>query len=236
MSAVDTAKRVALLQRTPLFEGLDPTQLEELAAETRTHSHKRKEELFHKGDDGSDVYIVISGRLKALTTSADGSDVVFSILGPGDVIGEIAMLSGMPRTATVVALEACDLLSLSRPDILSFLNRHPAAAIKMLRIVSKRLANVSEFIEDALFLNLPSHLAKKLVDLAHTFGEETDAGLRLNLRLSQTELGNLVGATRESVNKQISSWRVKGIVSVDGGHIVIHRLDELEKLANEVLY
>ncbi len=138
-------------------------------------------------------------------------------------------------SATVVAIEPCELLSLSRRDLLFFLRRHPDAAIQMLGLVAKRLAGVSELVEDTLFLNLPIRLAKKLVHFADSYGEETPDGLRLGLKLSQSEWGDLVGTTRESINKQFRAWTKAGLLSVDDGYIVIRRLEELERLADAAL-
>jgi len=235
VATLDRSQRGEFLKRIPLFEGFSVQQMDELAHSLRGRSCRRREELFHKGDEGSDVYIVVSGKLKALTTSRDGDDVVFDIMASGDIFGEVAMLAERPRTATVVAIEPCELLSLSRRDLLFFLRRHPDAAIQMLGLVAKRLAGVSELVEDTLFLNLPIRLAKKLVHFADSYGEETPDGLRLGLKLSQSEWGDLVGTTRESINKQFRAWTKAGLLSVDDGYIVIQRLKELERLAGAAL-
>jgi CRP/FNR family cyclic AMP-dependent transcriptional regulator len=235
MAKLDRAKRAEFLKRLPLFEGLSAQQLEELAQTVRGLTCKRKEELFHKGDEGTDIYVVVSGKLKALTTSVEGDDVVFEIMNSGDVFGEIAMLAGLPRTASVVAIEPCELLCLARRDLLYFLNRHPDASVQMLALVAKRLAGVSELVEDTLFLNLPIRLAKKLVNFADTYGQKTPSGVRLDVKLSQTEWGDLVGTTRESINKQMRAWTKDGLVSIDDGYIVIHRFEELERLSDAAL-
>ena len=231
MLTLDRGGRAEFLAGVPPFVGLSSAQLRDLAALTRCETVKQRAELFHKGDAGSELYVVVSGRLKALTTSLEGDDVVFNIHGPGDLVGEIGMLAGLPRTATISALEPCVLLALSRRDLLGLLRTHPDVALEMLAFVSKRLAHLSELVEDTLFLNLPLRLAKKLLELSASYGEQTPAGMRLDLKLSQTELGDLVGATRESINKQLRSWTSEGLLSVDAGHLVIHRLAELEELA-----
>jgi CRP-like cAMP-binding protein len=225
-----------LLERGSLFAGLAPAQLAEIAAAARSQNLAKREELFHKGDEGSQVYLVASGRLKVLTTSVEGDDVVFSILGPGEVFGEIALLGGTPRTATVVAIEACELLVIDRRDFLALLRRHPDAVISLLSVLAMRLKRLSELLEDTLFLNLPIRLAKKLLALDRTYGRDTEAGRRVDLKLSQEEWGDLVGATRESINKQVRAWVEQGLMSVDQGYIVIHRPDELEKLAGTAIF
>jgi CRP-like cAMP-binding protein len=229
------AKR-KLLAGGSLFAGLESRQLDEIAAATRTQKLAKREELFHKGDAGAQVYVVVSGRLKALTTSLEGDDVVFNILGPGEVFGEIALLGETPRTATVTAIEPCELLVIDRRDFLALLRRHPEAAIGLLRVLSLRLKRVSELLEDTLFLNLPIRLAKKLLSLDRIYGRDTEAGRRVDLKLSQEEWGDLVGTTRESINKQMRAWTEQGLISVDRGYIVIHRSDELEKLAEAAIF
>jgi CRP-like cAMP-binding protein len=229
------AKR-SLLARGSLFAGLESAQLDEIAAASRTQKLAKREELFHKGDEGAQVYVVVSGRVKALTTSLEGDDVVFNILGPGEVFGEIALLGETPRTATVTALEPCELLVIDRRDFLALLRRHPEAAIGLLRVLALRLKRVSELVEDTLFLNLPIRLAKKLLALDRIYGRDTEAGRRVDLKLSQEEWGDLVGTTRESINKQMRAWTEQGLISVDRGYIVIHRSDELEKLAEAAIF
>ena len=227
----DEVGRAAFLARFPPFENLSSEQLAELAAVTRFERLNRRAELCHKGEEGSDLYLVMEGRLKAFTTSDEGDDVVFNIHGPGDLVGEVAVLAELPRTATVAALESCLLLALDRNDLLAFLRRHPDLALQMLASSTRRLAYLTEFVEGRMFLSISRRLAKKLVELSRRYGDSTPAGQRINLRLSQSELGDLVGATRESVNKLLKAWSSEGLLSIDGGHVVIRRLDLLEKLA-----
>jgi CRP-like cAMP-binding protein len=227
------ADRRALLAATPLFRDLEPKQLEDLARVARRKQLARHEELFHKGDEGAELFVVVEGKLKALTTSLEGDDIVFSILGRGDAFGEIALFSGTPRTATIVAIEACELLAVDRRELFGLLKSHPNAALSLLRVLAERLTSLSERVEDTQFLSLSTRLAKKLSALAADYGEQTAAGVRVDLKLSQEEWGDLVGVTRESINKQIRTWTAQGLLSTDRGYIVIHRPDELEKIAEE---
>jgi CRP-like cAMP-binding protein len=236
MAGLSTDQKRELLANVPLFQGLGYKELDALIPVTRTVSLTKREELFHKGDPGAQVYVVIRGKLKVLTTSEGGDDVVFSILGPGEVFGEIALLGGTPRTATVIAIDPCELLIIDRRDFLSFLRGHPDVAINLLEVLAQRMKRVSEFVEDTLFLNLPLRLAKKLVSLSRAYGQPHAQGLRLDLKLSQEEWGDLVGTTRESVNKQLRAWTEEGLITIDHGYIVIHDGCELEKLAGAVVY
>jgi CRP-like cAMP-binding protein len=173
----------------------------------------------------------VEGTLKVVTTSEAGDDVVFSTLGPGDVFGEIALLCEAERTATVVALTDCELLVIERRELLAFLRSHPDASLRLMTVLAQRVRNLSEFVEDTLFLNLPVRLAKKLVAYAESHGKRTPDGVRIELRLSQEEWGDLVGATRESINKQMRSWTEEGLLRIVQGRVLLLRLDALEALA-----
>jgi CRP-like cAMP-binding protein len=224
-----------LIGSVALFAGLSDKDLDELIAVARNTRLAARERLFHKGDEGTQVYVVIRGRLKALTTSDEGDDVVFSILGEGEVFGEIALLGRPQRTATVTAITPCDLLVIDRRDFLQFLRSHPEAAIELLSVLAERLKHVSELVEDTLFLNLPVRLAKKLVHLASSYGERLPDGVKIDLKLSQEEWGDLVGATRESINKQLGAWIEDGLITLEHGYVVIHRPRDLERLAGVVI-
>jgi CRP-like cAMP-binding protein len=136
----------------------------------------------------------------------------------------------------VSAIEDCQLLAIDRRDFMSFLRTNPEVSVKLLSVLATRLKRVSELVEDTLFLNLPLRLAKKLLSLSRAYGEEAADGVRIDLRLSQEEWGDLVGTTRESINKQMRQWTEAGIVRVDNGYVVILNPVELEKLAGAVLY
>lgn len=224
-----------LIGNVSLFGTLSPRDLDALIAVTRTVQLAARTQLFHKGDQGTQVYVVIHGTLKALTTSEEGDDVVFSILGEGEVFGEIALLGRPQRTATITAITPCELLVIDRRDFLAVLRSHPEAAIELLSVLAERLTRVSELVEDTLFLNLPVRLAKKFMHLARTHGEQLAAGVKIDLRLSQEEWGDLVGATRESINKQLRAWTETGWITLEQGYVVIHRPQELERLAGFVI-
>jgi len=224
-------QRRELLAKGSLFSKLSDRELEDLVQVSRVQKLRAREELCHKGDSGTQIYLIAKGRLKAVTTSAEGDDVVFSIMAPGEVCGELALLSGGKRTATITAIEESELIVLDRREFLPFLKRNPEAAIKLLEVLAERQLRLSELVEDTTFLNLPARLAKKLVSLGRAYGVETSEGIRIDLKLSQSELGDLVATTRESINKQIKSWTGEGMVSMKSGIVTIHRIDDLEALA-----
>jgi CRP/FNR family cyclic AMP-dependent transcriptional regulator len=228
-----------ILAKVPLFSRLAEADVEAIASVSTTRSIRAREELFHKGDEGTQLYVVAQGRLKAVTTSDEGDDLMFCVLDPGEVVGEVGLLADRPRTATVIAMQASDLIVIDRRELSSLLKTRPEVAIELLAVLAGRLARVSEFLEDTHFLNLPVRLAKKLVDFSLHHGQEAgppgEGHVRIDLKLSQEEWGDLVGTTRESVNKQFRSWTKEGLIEIDKGKVVIRNLEELEKLADCVV-
>jgi len=202
--ALTSDRKRELLARVPLFQGFAARDLDALVPACRAVAVAPRQEVFHKGDDGSQLYVVIEGRLKALTTSPEGDEVVFNVMGPGEVFGELSLLAECPRSATVRAIERCELLVLDRRDFLAFLKRSPEVAVRMLTVLAERVLRASEFVEDVQFLNLPVRLAKKFVLFAGRYGRpEKNGALKIDLKLSQEEWGDLVGTTRESINNQM---------------------------------
>ena len=236
----DTVKLGGVARRDVLagisiFSSLSGADLDRLVEITSVRQLRAKQTLFHQGENAVSLYGVMNGRLKASAAGADGKEVVFALMDPGEVIGEIALLDSEPRSATVVAMEKSELLCLDRRDFLPFLEKHPAVAIELAGVLASRLRKLSEVMEDTLFLTLPSRLAKKILTLAHTYGRPTDDGVVIELKLPQQELGELVGTSRESINKQLRAWVEEGLVRVDRGYITVVQRDGLEHLARFLL-
>jgi CRP-like cAMP-binding protein len=231
ISRESARQRRELLAGASLFSKLSDRELDALVEVSRVQKLRARQELCRKGDPGSQVFLIAKGRLKATATSPEGGEVVFSIMESGEVCGELALLCGGRRTATLTAIEDAELIVLDRREFLPFLRAQPEAAIKLLEALAERQLRLSELVEDTTFLNLPARLAKKLLSLSRAYGSETPEGVRIDLKLSQSELGDLVATSRESINKQIKSWSEEGLVSMKGGRVTIHRIDDLEALA-----
>ena len=180
----------------------------------------------------SDATFSADGALIIAATSEEGREITFSIMKEGEVIGEIAMLYGGRRTATVTALTPVELLVIRRRDLLEVMRRQPEMAVAVMAAVAERLAHVSEVMEDTLFRNLPNRLARTLLVLADEYGMEEGGALRIDLKLSQTELGNLVGATREAVNKQMRAFEQSGWVKTEAGVVRLLERAPLESLTD----
>ncbi len=185
-----------------------------------------KQMIYCKGDPGTHVYVVTKGRVKVTVPSEDGKELTLGILESGEVFGELAVLEGKEHAATVIALEHTELATIERREFLRLLEREPAIARALLATLCARLRQTAELAQDISSLPLPRRLAKKLLALARTYGTQTPNGLRIGLHLCQQELANLVGTSRESVNKQLGAWQAEGLIGVDQGLITIRRLTD----------
>jgi len=183
--------------------------------------------------------VVASGQFKVISTSVEGDDLMFCLLETGEVIGEVGLFAGRKRTATVIAMKSSVCIVIDHREFKELLRSPPEVSFELLTVLARRLARVSEFVEDTHFLNLPVRLAKKLLDVAKLRGDAELADVKepflIDVKLSQEEWGDLVGTTRESVNKQFRTWVGEGLISLEKGKVVIHQVDELAKLANCVV-
>ncbi len=223
-------ERRMLLAETPLFSSAPPDLLTELAARASTVQLAQHESLFLKGDPGERLYVVISGMIRIGTMSPEGREISYGVLGPGDLLGEIAVLDGGERSADAKAIEESLLLALERRDVLSVLDRNPAQALKLLKVLCHRIRRADELLDDVVFLSLPGRLAKHLLALGQMAGEKK--GGPMEVCLSQQVLAEHLGISRESVNKVLSKWEEAGIVTLGRGRIALNRTAVLQQIAS----
>ncbi|MCP4904529.1 MAG: Crp/Fnr family transcriptional regulator [bacterium] len=220
--------RRELLGSVLIFSSLREKELDLLLQATTIKRLKPKDVLCRKGDPGNQLYGVLSGSLKVTTTGTDGKDVMFGLMGPGEVIGEIAILDGEERSATVTALESTELLTLHRRELTPFLETNPRAAIGLAGVLAARVRQLSDRAEDRQTMPLPGRLAKRLLSLAEQFGERPIVDGPVEIRMPQQDLADLVGTTRESVNKQLRAWEQEGIVELGRSRVVLKQPESLE--------
>lgn len=220
-----------ILSKHFLLQYLRRDEVEGLLDLAVTRRYKPNQVIFNKGDPGDGLLAILDGRVKIGTISAEGKEITLNILGPGDIFGEIALIDGRDRTAHAIAMTRTDLLFLRRDDFMAFLQRNPELTTRLLIILCERIRWVSEIVEDNMFLDLPGRLAKKLLGLARNFGDARPHGTRIALKLSQTDLAELIGMTRESVNKQLKTWQEEGLIAWDRGYVTIHDMDGMGRLA-----
>lgn len=218
-----------VLARVTLFEGFSEEDLDHLAASLRRRRYAGGQVIFARGDPGASLYIVQEGTVKISLASPDGKEFVLAVLGPGEFFGELALLDDEPRSADAVAQEACQLLLLSRDDFTRFLETRPGVALRLLAVLSRRLRNADQMLQDAFFLDVPARLARVLLELAETRGRPEGGGTAIASRLTQAELAGMVGATRESVNRWLGFYQRRGLIRYDRGLITVLRPEELRR-------
>lgn len=223
-----------LLVRVSIFADLGERELDALLDVTATRRLAAKEVLCRKGEPGNQLYGVLSGRIKVMAGGRDGKEFVFGVMGPGDVIGEIAVVDSGPRSATMIALEQCELLTLHRRELIPFLERHPRVAIQLASVMARHVRRLSTFAEDSHFLPLPSRMAKALLALAGSYRQEGPPSVSVDIPLAQQDLADMVGTTRESVNKQLRTWEDEAILRLKRARIIVEDPDALEAIAELV--
>jgi CRP-like cAMP-binding protein len=209
-----------LLKASPLFSRLADDEANAILAHATIARYREGAQIFAKGDPGTSMMAVLSGEIMIRSPSADGRQVVLGVVREGEVFGEIALLDGKDRTADAGAMTACELLVVERRDFMSLLERRPDLCIQLLQVLCDRIRKTDEQVEDLVFLDLESRIAKTLVRLANEQrnGPAKDSGA---IRISQRALGEIVGASRESVNKHLQDWKRAGVIALEKGRILI---------------
>lgn len=212
-----------------LLKHLSRERLKELASVAYLDNFPRNGTIFMKGDPGDSMMAVVRGKVKICAHSSEGKELVLNIINQGGVFGEIALFDGESRSADAVALEETDLLILDRAKVLPLLEA--PELLKLIAVLCKRLRNTSEHLEDTHFLEAPARLARALLRLGETFGKPSGTGARIDIKLSQSQLGSIVGLSRESVNKHLGEWETAGYIHRDGGIITLVDRDQIEEMS-----
>jgi CRP/FNR family cyclic AMP-dependent transcriptional regulator len=225
-----TLSQRQVLRRSSLFARLGDGEIDVILARAMVARHAEGDLIFAKGDPGNSMMAVLEGRIMITAPSQDGRQVVLTVMRDGDVFGEIALLDGKERTADATAMTDCELLVVPRRSLLALLERRPDLCIDLLIVLCERLRRTNEQVEDLAFLDLEARIAKVLIRLA----EENDRGQSgtapVGVKISQRALGELVGGSRESVNKHLQDWKRSGIIAIEKGSIVIHDVEALAEL------
>ncbi len=221
---------IKALQAVPFFAQLTSSELHELSRSLVRRRFNAGQTIFHLGDPGGLLYIVDTGKVKIYYPNAEGQEVTLAILGQNDFFGELALFDDEPRSATAETLEPTYTFTLAREEFIRYVGQNPDFAMKVMSTLAKRIRAMNEQISDVFFLDLPGRLARKLLQLAADHGERVADGIYIPLQLTQTDLAEMTGATRVSVNKALRRFRKQGWVSVTGRRFTVHDPDELQNL------
>jgi CRP/FNR family transcriptional regulator, cyclic AMP receptor protein len=212
-----------ILKMNPMFVGLGTDELQRISGLCHTRNLAAGEVLFQKGDPGDALFGVHRGQIRIEAGASDGARLTLNLMGAGDLFGEAAVLDSESRTADATAGEPTELFVLRRDDFLSFLESEPKVAIKIIQLLCQRIRWQSERMDGVTVQPLPVRLARRLCALASDFGSE--------VHISQEQLGVFVGAARESVNRQLQTWRRDGILDLQRGRILLQNMSKLAAVA-----
>ena len=231
MPPIGREELLALLRGSDLLGQIPEHEIDALAGRVRRVQCRRGQVIFMKRDEGTEVMFVAKGRVKIVSTSPTGSEVIHNIIEAGQVFGEMALLDGLPRSADAIAAIDSEIVELSRQDFLDVLRRNPETAIQMMAILCGRIRQSTSFVEDAVLLDSGTRLLHRLKTLADQYGSTAENGtsLRIDHRLSQQEIGESVGMTRVSVNRILSQWSTDGLIEHGRGYVVVDDLEKLEQ-------
>lgn len=227
LSAVD----IDIVRRSPLFAALDDETAGALM-ESMTVSHlERGDILFRQGERGDRLYVIGEGKIKLGRTSVDGRENLLAILGPGEMFGELSLFDPGARTATATAVAETQLIALGHDDLNSFLSGRPAVAATLLAALARRLRRTNEALADLVFTDVPGRVAKALLDLSNRFGRPAEDGVLVPHDLTQEELAQLVGASRETVNKALADFATRGWIKLEARAVVLMDVERLKRRA-----
>jgi len=218
-----------------LLTQLAENDLQQISKAASLERYDRNQSIFFQGDRKTDLMVVLSGRVKLGATSADGRELLASILEPGDMLGEISVIDGRPRSYDATAISPTELLIVHRQDMIPFLKKRPEICISWLAILCERLRRSEKLVQETVFLGVEARLARQLLGLARAYGRKQGKGIFLDVKLTQRDLANLVGMTRESINKQLCRWRREGVIAFRGKQYTIFDFSALEREAKKTL-
>ena len=219
----------AVIRKAPIFSGLGVSAADALRASMNLVKLRKGQSLFKEGDDGDHLFVVSSGKVKLGTKSVDGRENLLMILGPGDMFGELSLFDSGPRTATATAVTDSKLLALGQDKVIPWVKEHPEVSLQLLARLASRLRRTNEVVGDLVFSDVPGRVAKALIDLGVKFGDKRSEGLFVNHDLTQEELAQLVGASRETVNKALADFAQRGWLRLEARSVMILDYDRLLK-------
>lgn len=220
---------VDFLKKVPLFSELDDEELHQLASVMREQHYKKHTTIVHADDPGSALYILKSGLVKVTIEDQHGYEMILRILYPTDFFGDMSLLDGMPRSATVTTQELSEVLTISREHFLSIMEKSPKIMLKLTVVLSKRLRTANELIHSLAFFDVYGKVARVLLNLAGERGRVTEQGTVIDMRLTQQELAELAGMTRETMARTLREFQQAGCIRVESGIISILALDMLRR-------
>lgn len=219
----------AAMARSPLFHGIDDDELTRIALTMTRRRFRRDEVIFHEGDPGDSLHVVVEGRVKITRESTEGEEAIVVILAAGDSFGELVLLDGAPRSATATAMEPSETMTMSRSTFVDLVEGGSPFRTQLLTGIARRIRRLTDQLAEVHFLDLAGRLALQLTRLAEESAPGQAKDIRLGTTLTQSELAAMVGGTRQRVNQIIGDFVDDGLIGQDGGHMVVRDLERLRR-------
>ena len=223
----DLEMRRAAVAGIELFRAMRPNERDAVLAGAGTRRFDKNAAVMRRGEDATGMMVILQGKLRVSVISPEGQEVSLGMLGPGDVLGEMALLDGGTRSADVNAVEECVVLTIQRAHFLELLRNNADLCLRLVRVLSQRVRQSNAFLEEIATLDLGARLGRLLARLAGSYGKEEGGAIRINMKLSQKDLSTLVIGSREKVNRQLRQWEKDGVLSNEHGYILIHKMTAL---------
>ena len=217
------------VRNAPLFLALDEEASVALRASMIEIDFTRGQIVFSEGDPGDRLYVIMDGKIKLGTTSNDGRESLLAVLGPGEMFGELSLFDPGPRTATATAVVDSRLLALANDQVIGWVTAHPQVSLQLLGRLAQRLRKANDVLSDLVFADVPGRVAKAIIELGERFGTKKVDGLHVNHELTHEELAQLVGASRETVNKALADFAARGWVKLEPRAVVVLDYERLSK-------
>lgn len=221
--------RKDFLQRTPIFSGLSEDEIDKIVPLVIKRKLRKNTVIFHENDPASAFYLVKTGMIKIYKVSRDGREQVLSILGDGQILGDVPTFDGGPYPATAATMTDSEIYLINRDDFNDMVRRNPDIALKIIKALGGRLRQALELVRDLSFKQVPHRLAGLLLKLGKEYGQESDAGILIDLSLSRQDLADIVGTSRETVTRELKKLERAGMLIIDRRLITI---TDREKLAD----
>ena len=220
-----------ILARAAIFQGVEPSALSTLIKQLQPVNFHRGHIVFAEGEPGDRLYIIISGKVKIGRCSADGRENLLTIMGASDIFGELSIFDPGPRTANATAITEVRAVSMDRDALRAWIADRPAIAEQLLRVLARQLRRTNNDLADLVFTDVPGRVANRLLQLAQRFGTQEGGALRVTHDLTQDEIAQLVGASRETVNKALADFAHRGWIRLEGKSVLITDSEHLTRRA-----
>jgi CRP/FNR family cyclic AMP-dependent transcriptional regulator len=220
---------VDFLRKVSLFSELPDEALRQLAGVVREQHYRKNTTLFHIDDPGNALFILKNGMMKITIEDQNGREIILRMVYPTEFFGEMALLDGMPRSATVTTQEPCEALIIYRQHFLELIDKSPSILLNMTAVLSRRLRKMNELIRSLVFFDVYGKVARVLLTLVSEKGRQTAQGTVIDLRLTQQELAELAGMSRETMTRTLRDFQQAGVVRIESGIITILALDMLQR-------